>query len=95
MIKQMIISKMKRNEIDFAIDWAAKEGWNPGLHDAECFYLADSDGFLVGKIDNQIIAIGSAVAYDENFAFCGLYIVKEEYRGFNYGMDLTIWNYNV
>lgn len=90
MIKQMIISRMKRKEIDFAIDWAAKEGWNPGLHDAECFYLADPDGFFVGKVDNQIIAIGSAVAYDENFAFCGLYIVKEEYRGLNYGMDLTL-----
>ena len=24
--------------MDFAIQLAAKEGWNPGLHDAECFF---------------------------------------------------------
>lgn len=50
MIKQMIISRMNHNEIRYAIDWAAKEGWNPGLHDAECFYLADPEGFLWGDL---------------------------------------------
>ncbi|HLA33082.1 MAG TPA: GNAT family N-acetyltransferase, partial [Pseudomonas sp.] len=31
---------MTRAEVDLAIDWAAAEGWNPGLHDADCFYAA-------------------------------------------------------
>ena len=44
---------MKRNEMDFAIQLAAKEGWNPGLHDAECFYRTDPDGFFIGLLDEK------------------------------------------
>ena len=29
---------MRREELAFAIDLAAREGWNPGLNDAECFF---------------------------------------------------------
>jgi len=29
---------MHRDDIDLAIDWAAKEGWNTGIHDGDCFY---------------------------------------------------------
>src|SRR5436190_14760440 len=31
------IRPMIRPEIDLAVDWAAAEGWNPGLADAACF----------------------------------------------------------
>ena len=72
-----------------AIDWARQEGWNPGLHDAGTFYQADRNGFFIGELDGEAIAVGSAVVYDERFAFCGLYIVKPEYRGHGYGMQLT------
>ena len=51
------------------------------------FYQADPNGFLVGMLDDEPIATGSAVIYDKQFAFCGLYIVKPAYRrqglGFN------------
>ena len=43
------IRTMRRNEIAIAVDWAAAEGWNPGLHDAECFTVADPQGFLIGE----------------------------------------------
>jgi GNAT superfamily N-acetyltransferase len=83
------IRRMRENEVRLAIDWARQEGWNPGLHDAGTFYQADRNGFFIGEFDGEAIAVGSAVVYDERFAFCGLYIVKPEYRGHGYGIALT------
>ena len=33
-----VIRTMERSEVDFAVGLAANEGWNPGLHDADCFF---------------------------------------------------------
>ncbi|GAB3378917.1 GNAT family N-acetyltransferase [Azotobacter armeniacus] len=82
------ISTMSRNEVELMIDWAAREGWNPGIHDAECFYAADPNGFLVGLLNDEPIATISAVKYGDSFGFIGLYIVKPEYRGKGYGTQL-------
>ena len=84
------IRTMRRAEVDLAIDWAAVEGWNPGIHDAGCFHAADPDGFLVGLLGDEPIGAISVVAYDERFAFLGLYIVRPEYRGRGFGSAL--WN---
>jgi len=84
------IRTMIRSEVDIAIEWAAAEGWNPGLDDAECFYRADPEGFLIGSIGNKPVASISVVSYGESFAFLGLYIVCQEYRG--KGLGLRIWN---
>jgi len=84
------IRTMSRDEINIAIDWAAFEGWNPGLHDIDCFYAADPEGFLVGELNHEPIATISAVKYGETFGFVGFYIVKPEYRGQGYGIQ--IWN---
>lgn len=83
------IRRMQAEEIQIAIDWAAREGWNPGIHDAETFYQADPNGFFIGELDGQPVAVGSAVAYDDQFAFCGLYIVHPDYRSQGYGIALT------
>lgn len=79
-----------REELDIAIEWAAKEGWNPGLHDADSFYATDPNGFLLGFLDGEPIASISSVAYDSSFGFLGFYIVKPEYRDKGYGIQ--IWN---
>ncbi len=79
-----------RKELDIAVEWAAKEGWNPGLHDADTFYLTDTQGYYFGFLGEEPIASISAVAYDQKFGFMGFYIVKPEYRGKGYG--LQIWN---
>ena len=89
MNNNFIIRRMRADELQIAIDWAAQEGWNPGIHDAKIFYQADPDGFFIGEIDGHAVAVGSAVVYDEHFAFCGLYIVHPDYRGQGYGMALT------
>ena len=87
--KHYVISRMCKNEIPLAIAWAKSEGWNPGLYDGECFYQADPNGFFVGKLDGKIIAMGSAVIYDDQFAFCGFYVVDPAYRAQGYGLVLT------
>jgi GNAT superfamily N-acetyltransferase len=81
---------MTRGEVDLAVDWAASEGWNPGLYDAETFYATDPTGFLIGEMNHQPIAVISCVKYGGNFGFIGLYIVKPDYRGQGYGIQ--IWN---
>ncbi|MCP4325473.1 MAG: GNAT family N-acetyltransferase [Psychromonas sp.] len=85
----LILRKMKQSELTIAIQWAANEGWCPGLDDAELFYQADPNGFFVGEVNGEIVAVGSAVVYDADYAFCGLYIVAPEHRGKGYGLALT------
>lgn len=84
------VRTMSRNELDFAIELAANEGWNPGLDDADCFYHTDPQGFLMGLLDGHPIGCISAVSYGGVFGFIGLYIVLPEYRGCGYGIQL--WN---
>lgn len=79
---------MTRCDLDVAVAWAAAEGWNPGLHDADCFYAADPTGFLMGVLDGEPIASISVVKYGQTFGFVGFYIVKPEYRGLGYGFKL-------
>jgi hypothetical protein len=81
---------MKRNEIDIAVEWAALEGWNPGLYDAKCFHVADTNGFLIGILKGEPVATISVIKYSNIFGFLGFYIVKPKYRGKGYGIQ--IWN---
>lgn len=84
------VRRMTRAELGLAIEWAAREGWNPGLHDAEPFFNTDPHGFFLGLLDDEPVASISAVAYDDRFGFIGFYIVSQEFRGRGFG--LRIWN---
>ena len=83
------IREMRSDEIGLAIDWAAQEGWNPGLDDAASFAAADPQGFLIGLLGEQPVAVISAVRYGSGFAFIGCYIVAPQFRGRGFGW--TIW----
>jgi GNAT superfamily N-acetyltransferase len=82
------IRLMTLDEVELAVDWAAREGWNPGLDDARIFHATDPEGFFVGVLDGEPIASISVVAYDDSYAFLGFYIVKQEFRGHGYGFAL-------
>ncbi len=82
------IRTMRRGEIDLAIELAAREGWNPGLHDAHCFAEADPEGFLIAEVDGRLAGCLSAVSYGTSFGFVGLYIVVPERRGEGVGWRL-------
>ena len=84
-IESYSIEQMNSEDLELAIDWAAQEGWNPGLYDARCFYAADESGYLKGVLNGDMIASISVVKYGSDFAFLGFYIVKPEYRGQGYG----------
>jgi len=81
---------MNRKEIDMAVEWAAKEGWNPGLEDAAAFWAADPTGFLIGLLNGEPVATVSAVKFGNTFGFIGFYIVKPGFRGQGYGIQ--VWN---
>ncbi len=82
------IRTMTRPDLDLAVEWAAAEGWNPGLHDADAFFATDPTGFFIGELDDQPIGCISAVRYGGAFGFVGFYIVREPFRGQGYGIQL-------
>jgi len=86
---QPTIRTMSPAEVDLAIEWAAREGWNPGLDDAACFRRADPEGFLMAFVDGQPAASLSAVRFGNDFAFLGLYIADPAFRG--RGIALQLW----
>lgn len=83
------ISAITADEMPTIIEWAAREGWNPGLNDHQCFYVSDPGGFFAGRINNQIISVGSAVNYGAEYSFLGLYIVDPKFRSRGLGMPIT------
>ena len=84
------VRRMTLADVETALEWAAEEGWNPGLDDARAFFAADNQGFFMGTWDGAPIGCISAVAYGDAFGFIGLYIVRPEWRGKGFGMRL--WN---
>ncbi|WP_377190021.1 GNAT family N-acetyltransferase [Ruegeria meonggei] len=83
------IRPLTADELQHAVDWAGREGWNPGKHDAECFRTTDPDGYLGGFLDGEMIASVSAVNYDDAFSFLGFYIVRPEFRGSGHGLEIA------
>ncbi|NLV24719.1 MAG: GNAT family N-acetyltransferase [Deltaproteobacteria bacterium] len=88
-MKNLKIRRMKSEEVDFAIEMAIAEGWNPGIHDGELFYETDPEGFFIAELGGKPVGCASAVAYDDKFGFLGLYVVKPEFRRKEIGMKLT------
>ncbi|MCF6436862.1 GNAT family N-acetyltransferase [Pseudoalteromonas sp. MMG022] len=86
--RSLTIKTMTPSELDIAVEWAACEGWNPGLSDAQCYYRADPNGFLMGYLGDEPIASISVVKYNDSFGFLGFYIVKPEYRGLGFGWQI-------
>lgn len=84
-----------RAELDLAIEWAAEEGWNPGLDDAEAFWATDPDGFVCAERGGQVVATGSVVSYDRAFGFMGFFIVRPNLRGQGIGRDFWMWRRDV
>jgi GNAT superfamily N-acetyltransferase len=85
----LTIRTMRPDEIALAVDWAAGEGWNPGLADNACFASVDPEGFFIAALDGAPVATISCVNYDARFSFLGFYIVRADLRGRGFGM--RIW----
>ena len=85
---RMTIRAMTPEDLDIVLHWAADEGWNPGLGDAEAFHAADPAGFLIKEVAGEPVAAISVVNHDPDFAFLGLYLCKPEFRGQGHGMEV-------
>lgn len=79
---------MTQEEAARLVGWAADEGWNPGLHDADIFWETDPGAFIAAELDDELIGGGAIVSYEGAFGFMGLFIVRPEFRGRGLGSQL-------
>jgi len=87
-----VFRSLRRDELDTALDWAAAEGWNPGLADAEAFRAADPDGFWAMEAEGELIGTASTVVYEGGrLGFVGLFIVRPDWRG--QGLGTRFWRF--
>jgi len=86
----MNIRQMTRDELDIVVEWAAREGWNPGLDDADVFWATDPEGFVAAEIGGELIGGGSIVAYGKKYGFMGFFIMRPEYR--RRGLGDHLWH---
>ncbi|SMC44651.1 GNAT family N-acetyltransferase [Rhizobium sp. RU36D] len=84
------IRPLDLDHLRLLLRWAAEEGWNPGIADAEPFLAADPQDFLSGFVGDEMVAGISAVRYGEDFGFIGLYICRPDKRGLGYGRE--VWD---
>ncbi|MFK0272133.1 GNAT family N-acetyltransferase [Ensifer sp. NPDC090286] len=85
---QQQIRRASRADLDVMIEWAAEEGWNPGLGDAGPFWAADPEGYWVADGEEGPVAAISLVRYNENYGFLGFYITRPDHRGRGIGQQL-------
>ncbi len=90
MTEKLEVRNMTRSDVDTLVAWAEREGWNPGLNDADLFWAADPEAFIAADLDGEMIGGGAIVSYSGGFGFMGLFIVRPEYRGQGFGN--TLWH---
>jgi predicted N-acetyltransferase YhbS len=83
------IVKLDVNGVEETKKLASSMSWSVGLYDSPAFHVIDADGFLAGMIGNVMASCIFGVNYSDDFAFLGRYIVRQEYRGRDYG--IRIW----
>ena len=90
MSEGLVIRDMTRAEVDQLVAWAAREGWNPGLHDASLFWATDPAAFIAAELDGELIGGGAITSYAGEFGFMGFFIVRPDYRG--RGLGKVLWH---
>lgn len=88
MSESLTVRPMARAEVDTLVEWAALEGWNPGLQDADIFWANDADAFVAAEIDNEVIGGGAITSYGGAYGFMGFFIVRPTHRGRGLGDQL-------
>jgi len=84
-----VVRTLTAAEAGQAVDWAAAEGWNPGLQDLPCFLAQDAEPFLGAVRDGELLSAISATRYGDGFGFIGFYIARPDARGQGFG--IAVW----
>ena len=87
---QLHIRNMTRAELDVIVEWAANEGWNTGLHDADIFWATDPDAFIAAELKGEMIGGGSIVNYGGVCGFMGFFLIHPQFRGRGFGAQLWL-----
>ena len=77
----MRIKVLERSDISTIIDWARNEGFAPGRGDFEIYRNTDKQGMWMGWLGNTPVGCISAIRYNEEYGFIGLYLVAEKCGG--------------
>lgn len=86
----LCIRAMTRPEFSTLMQWAAAEGWNPGLHDESIFWSTDPAGMVAAELDGRMVGGGAIVSYGGEYGFMGLFIVDPALRGQGIGAQLWV-----
>lgn len=81
MSDQLTIRSMTRAEVDELVAWAAAEGWNPGLHDADAFWATDPDAFIAADLDGELVGGGAITSYGGDYGFMGFSSCDRNFAG--------------
>ncbi len=76
------------DEFEELVRWAAAEGWDPGVNDANIFYTCYPEAFYGYFHQGKLIGGGSLVSYNGEFGFMGFFIVHPDFRGNGIGHSL-------
>ena len=79
-LEHIQFKNLNQEQLTVLMSWAANEGWNPGIHDAQAFWAADPDGYLGCFLKGEMIGGISIVSYNGCYGFIGLFILMPEYR---------------
>jgi len=86
--KELNLTKLEIDDIPRLIELSASVGWD---YDTDEIKTIMSSGMIYGhkNEDGKIISSAAIVEYDSKFAWIGMVIVNEEYRGLGLGRIVT------
>lgn len=85
------IGQMRADEIATLGDWAAAEGWNPGLSDLDVAWTTDPDAFVALREGDTLAGGGSILSYGGDYGFMGLFIMRADLR--KQGLGKVLWHW--
>ena len=86
---------MQDSEVHALDQWAADEGWNPGLHDVAAAHALDPEAFIALRQDGVLAGGGTIFRHSTNFGFMGLFIVRTDLRRQGIGRALWHWRRDI
>jgi GNAT superfamily N-acetyltransferase len=85
------ITPMREAETKVLDDWAAGEGWNPGLSDLAIAWHTEPEAFVALREGDRLAGGGTIYSYDGHFGFMGLFIMRADLR--RQGLGAVLWHW--